>query len=101
MYVKVVFSWFGWGQDLLVYYESYLKVHVKMYVTVVYSWFSWGLTSRKQSRNCRVRFSVLHFASFVLKLSIIRGESTDERLRFRFSGSGVRRPFSVNYLSEL
>jgi hypothetical protein len=42
MYVTVVFSWFGWGQNLLVYYESYLKVHVKMYVTVVYSWFSWG-----------------------------------------------------------
>jgi hypothetical protein len=40
MYVKVVYSRFGWGQNLLVYYESYLKMHVKMYVTVVYSWFS-------------------------------------------------------------
>ena len=55
MYVTVVFSWFGWGQNLLVYYESYLKVHVKMYVTVVYSWFSWG---HKLLRN-RLRTSLL------------------------------------------
>jgi hypothetical protein len=67
MYVKVVFSWFGWGQDLLVYYESYLKVHVKMYVTVVYSWFSWGL---KLLRNSWV----FHSNTLELELSDIRGQ---------------------------
>ena len=29
------------GQNLLVYFEGQLDVHVKMYVTVVFSWFSW------------------------------------------------------------
>jgi hypothetical protein len=62
------------GQNLLVDFENYLEVHVKVYVKVVYSWFGWGPKSRKQSRNCWVRFSVLHFASLVLELSIIRGE---------------------------
>ena len=68
MYVKVVFSRFGWGQDLLVYYESYLKVHVKMYVTVVYSWFSWG---HKLLRNSWV----FHLNTLELELSNIRGQS--------------------------
>ena len=72
MYVTVVFSWFGWGQNLLVYYESYLKVHVKMYVTVVYSWFGWG---HKLLRNSWVRFSVFHLVSLELELSIIQGQS--------------------------
>ena len=67
MYVKVVYSRFGWGQDLLVYYESYLKVHVKMYVTVVYSWFSWG---HKLLRNSWV----FHSSTLELELSNIRGQ---------------------------
>ena len=77
------------------YFESYLKVHVKVYVRVVYSWFSWGLTSHKQSRNCWVRFSVLHFVSLVLELSIIRGESNVVKFR-------VLQTFSFSdFLSEI
>jgi hypothetical protein len=106
VYVKIVYScWLESkrsqtveklsGQNLLVYFESYLKVHVKMYVKVyvkvVYSWFGWG---RKQSRNCWVRFSVLHFVSLVLNLSIIRGQS--KVVKFR-----VLHTFSFSELSEI
>ena len=42
------------GQNLLVDFENYLEVHVKVYVKVVYSWFSWNPKGRKQSRNCWV-----------------------------------------------
>ena len=42
------------GQNLLVYFENYLEVHVKVYVKIVYSWFSWNQKGRKQSRDCWV-----------------------------------------------
>ena len=42
------------GQNLLVDFENYLEVHVKVYVKVVYSWFSWNPKGRKQSRDCWV-----------------------------------------------
>ena len=39
------------GQNLLVYFENCLKVHVKVYVKVVYSWFSWNPKKVANSRE--------------------------------------------------
>ena len=53
---------------MLVYFESYLKVHVKVYVKVVYSWFA-GIQKVANSQEtvrftCALTFSqVLAFAS--------------------------------------
>ena len=39
------------GQNLLVDFENYLEVHVKVYVKVVYSWFSWNQKKVANSRE--------------------------------------------------
>ena len=65
------------GQNLLVYFESYLEVHVKVYVKVVYSRYCWNPKGRKQSRNC-----LLHLCSNFLT---VRQTFPDFYLKYDFS----------------
>jgi hypothetical protein len=53
------------GQDLLVDFENYLEVHVKVYVRVVYSWFSWNPKGRKQLKKLLGRNLLVYFESYL------------------------------------